>query len=90
MSTQSEEPKRLYVLLVDDCEGDYLLTQIYLNEMSGFEVILTWEPDATKLSQHLQARRWDLILLDAYLGGHSALDLLPQIKAGGNHTHRFK
>src|ERR1043165_7421590 len=64
------------VLLIDDNEFDYILTQRILQAIPHPRFSLDWISKFSKAVEELQAGRHDVVLMDYRLGPHSGLELL--------------
>jgi two-component system cell cycle sensor histidine kinase/response regulator CckA len=73
----------LNVLLIDDREDTYLVTQELLSEISRQQVRLTWAGSYEAGWEALRSGDHDVCLLDYRLGERSGLDLLRQAVGSG-------
>ena len=74
---------RIRVLLIEDDEDDYLLTQALLSETRGQTYDLEWAKNyAAGLSSALRNEH-DVCLVDYRLGAHDGIELLRAIVEGG-------
>ncbi|WP_100656443.1 response regulator [Alteromonas flava] len=64
------------ILLVEDDEDDYLLTQDYLRDVERLTFDVVWADSAASMRHFLHAEVFDLCLCDYLLGGETALDVL--------------
>lgn len=73
-------PKRqqLRVLLIDDNENEFLLTQrtLQLINQSEYNFHLDWEPNGDRAQQLMIDNQYDLYLLDYHIGPWNGIDLL--------------
>lgn len=76
----------LRVLLIEDDEDDYLITQDMLSEVSSVKIQLTWKDSLTDGLATLRENAGDVALVDLRLGPDSGLDLIQQAKAEGITT----
>jgi diguanylate cyclase (GGDEF)-like protein len=75
------EPIR--VLLVDDDEDDFLITQDLLSEIGGERYVLEWKSQYSDALFAIVSGQHDIYLLDYRLGEYSGLDLLRETLARG-------
>lgn len=77
-SNHSYPPQSLRVLLIDDCETEYVLTRELLNSVhqGEFRYELVWEPNGDRAKQWMMENRFDLYLLDYHIGPWNGIDLL--------------
>lgn len=66
----------LRVLLIDDDEDDYLITGEMLAEIPAAKCSLDWAPTCAKGVEAIGRERYDVILLDYFLGDADGLELL--------------
>lgn len=78
------ERTRLRILAVDDDEVDIELLRRCLEESPGFEIELRKACDADELHESLADYAADILFLDYALGAINGLDLLRELRAGGN------
>ncbi len=76
----------LRVLLIEDDEDDYLITQDLLSEASPVQTHLVWRDNLTDGMAALHHEPVDVALVDLRLGPDSGLDLIRQAKAEGITT----
>jgi sigma-B regulation protein RsbU (phosphoserine phosphatase) len=77
---------RVRVLIVDDDEDDFIITQKRLHEIDSVRFEVDWVGDGDEaLTRLAQGRRYDICLLDYRLGRSNGLDLLRSLTAAG-HT----
>tara|TARA_B100000745_G_scaffold95759_1_gene60564 strand:+ start:234 stop:1952 length:1719 start_codon:yes stop_codon:yes gene_type:complete len=67
---------RLNVLIVDDDPEDYLIVSTMLAKATNTKFVVTHAVSFEEISRVLANSTYDAILLDYYLGKHSALDVL--------------
>jgi two-component system cell cycle response regulator len=63
----------LRILLVEDDEDDYLLTQAFLSELEDFQSEMTWAATYGAGMERLLAEDYDVILVDYHLGVQDGL-----------------
>ncbi len=73
------------VMLVDDDEDDYRLTQVLLDEISNVEFQLDWEHDFDAALESICKCEHDIYLIDYRLGERSGLDLMQALKERNCH-----
>ena len=71
------------ILLIDDDEDDYVLTRSMLNRIRGADCRLDWSPTYEAGQEALQARTYDAVLVDYYLGAEKGLELIRESVARG-------
>ncbi|MBD2505209.1 hybrid sensor histidine kinase/response regulator [Anabaena azotica] len=71
------------VLLVDDGEGDYILTRNWFNEFRVANCELEWVDNYEAAKIAIAQFRHDIYLVDYRLGSHSGLELLREATAQG-------
>lgn len=74
--------KELRVLLIDDDETEFLLTQAILNQVehSDFKYCLDWEPNGERAKERMIKNDYDLYLLDYHIGRWNGVQLLRDIQ----------
>jgi len=79
------EIKRPYwrILLVEDDEDDYILTQAMLNKAMGESFELHWASSMRAALQLLQEQELDVMLIDYDLGAHNGLEVIRSAVALG-------
>lgn len=73
----------LRVLLVDDDEDDFIITEGFLSEIEGQRFSLTWVSSYEVALDTIKRDQHDIYLLDYRLGEHNGLDLLRKVVANG-------
>jgi PAS domain S-box-containing protein len=68
--------RRLQILLVDDDEDDFIITQDLLTEIEGLAFDLEWEAEYEPALEIIVQQRHDVYLIDYRLGQHNGLELL--------------
>lgn len=76
----------LRILLVDDDEDDYLITEDHLLDIEGQSFHLDWTPDYTTALDIISRQEHDVYLIDFRLGKETGLDLLRWAVASGYKT----
>jgi signal transduction histidine kinase len=69
------------VLLIDDDEGDFVLTRDTLQDIDGVKYELDWVADTAAAQQQLKSTTYDVCLVDYYLGETTGLEFLKSIIA---------
>lgn len=77
------EKRPLQILLVDDDEDDYIITEELLREIMGYQYHLDWVNNYPTAWQQIEQKRHDLYLIDYRLGPDSGLELLRRAVALG-------
>lgn len=78
--------RHLRVLLVEDDEDDYLITEDLLSEVEGTSFNLVWAPDYEAALETIHRETFDVCLFDYRLGARSGIELLREVVDGGNRT----
>ena len=73
----------LRVLLVDDDEDDFIITEAFLSEIEGQRYNLTWVSSYEVALETIKRDQHDIYLLDYRLGEYNGLDLLRKVVADG-------
>ena len=77
------QKEQIHLLLVDDDEDDYIITQDLLAEIETTDFHIEWVDNYEDAVKALTDDCFDVYLIDYRLGEHSGLDLLKQgIEAG--------
>lgn len=76
-------PRRLSVLLIEDDEDDWILTQALLSEVGEAEYALTWAATFDEGLRRLADEPFDVCLLDYNLGEQTGMELLSRALAAG-------
>ncbi|HID54874.1 MAG TPA: response regulator [Anaerolineae bacterium] len=76
----------LRILLVDDDEDDYLITEDHLLDIAGQPFQLDWTPDYFSALDIISRQEHDVYLIDYRLGQETGLDLLRWAVANGYKT----
>lgn len=75
--------RRISVLLVEDDEDDFIMTQALLSEIDDPECALTWAQTFEEGLQRLVEGSFDVCLLDYALGERTGMELLAQSATAG-------
>lgn len=75
--------RRLSVLLIEDDEDDWILTQALLREVGEPEYALTWAATFDEGLRRLTEEPFDVCLLDYALGEQTGMELLSRALAAG-------
>ena len=78
------DDRPIRVLLVEDDEDDYVLTQKFLAEIEGAKFQLDWVETYEAGVQAIRRAEHDVYLLDYRLDGRTGLELLMQMTAEGS------
>ncbi len=68
--------EKIWVLLVDDDEDDYVITRELLTEADGFRYQLDWVSSYSEAIKSIKNKNYDVCLFDYNLNGHTGLELL--------------
>lgn len=71
------------ILLIDDDEDDFILTQEMISNARGGRVVLEWAPTYEDALQQEDIDAMDAILVDYHLGPNSGLELVQELQARG-------
>ncbi len=71
------------ILLVDDDEDDYIITEDILSEIEENPFDLDWVATYEAALEAMARNQYDLCLIDYRLGPHSGLELLQEAIANG-------
>jgi DNA-binding response OmpR family regulator len=66
------------VLIIDDDEDDFIITEDLLTEISGSIFKLNWTPTGSDGLEKLLSGNYDLCLLDYHIGEFNGLDILQE------------
>mgnify|MGYP005852861751 CR=1 FL=1 len=80
------ETMGIHVLLVDDQRADYVITRDLLEEGPLRGCTLDWAPDFAKGLEVCRSRKYDVVLLDYMLNGHTGLEFFHEARAAGVKT----
>lgn len=76
-------PTSLHILLVEDDEGDYLITKALLDKAQTIEATLDWVSTYDEGREALLTDEYDACLVDYRLGAKTGLDLLNEVNETG-------
>jgi PAS domain S-box-containing protein len=76
-------PTELHILLVEDDEGDYLITKALLDKAQTIEATLDWVSTYDEGREALLTDAYDACLVDYRLGAKTGLDLLNEVNETG-------
>jgi len=76
-------PPELDILLVEDDEGDYLITQALLERAQTIEYTLEWVSTYEEGRDAVLSDDYDAVLVDYRLGAKTGLDLLEEVNDHG-------
>lgn len=68
------------ILLIEDDEDDAFLIREYLSEVKNYVCVLDWEPNPEVGKTKILQERYDLFLIDFYLGKSTGLSIIDFIK----------
>lgn len=71
--------EKLEILLIDDDEDDYIITQDLLSEIRMMKFDLFWEKSYENALKVLSENQFDLCLFDYRLGAKMGLELLQKV-----------
>ncbi|MGF1533307.1 MAG: ATP-binding protein [Bernardetiaceae bacterium] len=71
-----DQESEILILLVDDDEEDFMLTQDLLQGISGSRYRLEWVSDYGRALRLIQEQRHALYLIDYRLGAHTGLEII--------------
>lgn len=80
------EIRKLSVLLIEDDEEDYFITQSHLSEVEDFNYEVTWVNNCPDGIKQLEQNTFDICLLDYRLGEWTGLEFLATVKAFNQKT----
>jgi len=80
------EKSAVKILLVDDDEDDYILTEDMLNAVAPWSFNLEWVSQYGEAIQRLRENEYDVCLIDYRLGGQDGLALFSEAFEGGAQT----
>lgn len=70
----SQSPFR--ILVVDDDEDDFFITNEYIKNMKGDNYFVEWRYDYNSALEDICNKKYDLYLIDYYLGAKTGLELI--------------
>lgn len=71
------------ILIVDDDEDDFFITSQYIKNIKGNTFEVEWRYNYNNAMDDINAKRYDLYLVDYYLGAKTGLDLIKEAFANG-------
>ncbi len=74
---------KLHILLVDDDEEDFIITQDLLEEIPERHYNLEWVDSYTRAQEAIGRQEHDVYLIDFRLGANNGLDLIKEAKESG-------
>ncbi len=77
---------RIRVLLVDDDEASFALTQAILGQIRSAELTLDWVPTFAEGREAIARREHDVYLIDYMLGDDSGIELVREARAALNRS----
>lgn len=66
------------ILVVDDDEDDFFITNEYIKNMKGYNFVVEWRYDYKSALSDVCEKKYDLYLIDYYLGAKTGLDLIKE------------
>ncbi|OKL40419.1 hybrid sensor histidine kinase/response regulator [Pontibacter flavimaris] len=69
-------PDNIKVLLVDDDEDDYIITRDIMDDIPGRNFSLDWSSSFGEALELIRQDKYDVYLVDYYLGAHDGLELI--------------
>ncbi len=66
------------ILVVDDDEDDFFITNEYIKNMKGDNYIVDWRYDYQGALEDICSKKYDLYLIDYYLGAKTGLELIKE------------
>lgn len=84
LNTKDQTP--INVLLVEDSEDDYFITNMLLSEIKEKKFNLQWADSYEAALEKMRPNRYDVYLIDYQLGGRNGLELVKKILADGCTT----
>ena len=82
--THTQSVQQINVLLVDDDEDDFLITNHLLAEIKRVNFTLDWVSDYAEALEKIGSGRYDVFLIDYRLGMHSGIELVNRAVELGN------
>ncbi len=80
------DKQKLSILIIDDDEDDYIITQDFLSDIDWMEITSQWIANYTEGLQALVHNTHDLCFLDYRLGERTGLELLGEAMENGCKT----
>lgn len=72
------EPITYRILIVDDDEDDFFITNQYIKNIKGYNFNVEWRYDYKSAMQDVCKKKYDLYLVDYYLGAKTGLDFIKE------------
>ena len=69
------------ILIVDDDEDDFFITHQYIKNMKGSKFEVEWRYDYKGAIEDICAKKYDIYLVDYYLGAKTGLDFIKEAVA---------
>ena len=66
------------ILIVDDDEDDFFITNQYIKNIKGYNFNVEWRYDYKSAMQDVCKKKYDLYLVDYYLGAKTGLDFIKE------------
>jgi len=64
------------ILVVDDDEDDFFITHQYIKNIKGYSFEVEWRYDYKSAMEDICAKKYDIYLVDYYLGAKTGLDFI--------------
>ncbi|MBN7810306.1 PAS domain S-box protein [Algoriphagus sp. H41] len=68
--------EEIKILLIEDDEDDAFLVREYLSDVKNFSCVLDWEPNPERGKSKILNGKYDLFLIDFYLGKSTGLSII--------------
>ena len=72
------EPTTYRILIVDDDEDDFFITNQYIKNIKGYNFKVEWRYDYKSAMDDVCKKKYDLYLVDYYLGAKTGLDFIKE------------
>ena len=72
------EPTTYRILIVDDDEDDFFITNQYIKNIKGYNFNVEWRYDYKSAMEDVCKKKYDLYLVDYYLGAKTGLDFIKE------------
>ncbi len=72
------EPINYRILIVDDDEDDFFITNQYIKNIKGYNFKVEWRYDYKSAMEDVCKKKYDLYLVDYYLGAKTGLDFIKE------------
>ena len=66
------------ILIIDDDEDDFFITNQYIKNIKGYNFKVAWRYDYKGAMEDIISKKYDLYLVDYYLGAKTGLDLMKE------------